>query len=192
MVRPVLAAAFAGTGSAAVLTFGRELITSTGGLSERTTAALWCLLGVAAVLGALSGDAVRFLGLRRAWALTAMLSAAGTAVLALAPGQPVVAAVAGAVFGGSYTALSGVLIAWASALRPHAAGQTTATLFIALTAGQALGALATGALSDLTGARAAFAICAALILVAGAVLPAKKAPMTSSEATSCDATLSRA
>jgi len=192
MVRPVLAAALAGTGSAAVWTFGRELIPSTGGLPERTTAALWCLLGVAAVLGALSGDAVRFLGLRRAWALTATLTATGTAVLGLAPGQAVVVAVAGATFGGAYTALSGVLIAWATALQPHAAGQATATLFIALTAGQAFGAMATGAVSERVGSRAAFLICAALVLAAAAVLPAKKPPMTSSEATSCDATLSRA
>ena len=87
MLRPALAAGVAGIGSAAVWTFGRDLITNTGGLPERTTAALWCLLGAAAVLGALSGDAVRVLGLRRAWILTATLTAVGTAVLALAPGR---------------------------------------------------------------------------------------------------------
>lgn len=173
MLRPILAATVAGTGSAAVWTFGRDLITTTGGLPERTTAALWCLLGAAAVIGAFSGDAVRVLGLRRAWALTATLTAAGTAVLALAPGHAWTAAVAGAVFGGSYTALSGVLIVWASALRPHAAGQATATVFIALTAGQALGAIATGALAELAGIRAAFLVCSALLVAAAGVVPAR-------------------
>lgn len=173
MLRPILAAAVTGTGSAAVWTFGRDLITTTGGLPERTTAALWCLLGAAAVLGALSGDAVRVLGLRRAWVLTATLTAAGTAVLALAPGHAWTAAVAGAVFGGAYTALSGVLIVWASALRPHTAGQATATVFIALTAGQALGAIATGALAELAGIRVAFLLCAALLVGAACVVPAR-------------------
>ncbi|HSP36840.1 MAG TPA: YbfB/YjiJ family MFS transporter [Frankiaceae bacterium] len=173
MLRPVLAAVVAGVGSAAVWTFGRDLITNTGGLPERTTAALWCLLGAAAVLGAFSGDAVRLFGLRRAWVLTATLTATGTAVLALAPGNALSAAAAGAVFGGAYTALSGVLIAWAGALRPHAAGQATATVFIALTAGQALGAAATGALAERAGAPVAFWVCAALLLVAAGVLPAK-------------------
>jgi len=172
MLRPVLAATVAGLGSAAVWTFGRDLITATGGLPERTTAALWCLLGAAAVLGAFSGDLVRLLGLRRAWALTAILTAAGTAALALAPGEPVVAAVAGAVFGGAYTSLSGVLIVWAGALRPRTTGQATATLFIALTAGQALGATATGALTERAGAPVAFWVCAAVLLAAAAVLPA--------------------
>ncbi|SOD97693.1 YbfB/YjiJ family MFS transporter [Blastococcus haudaquaticus] len=172
MRRPVLAAAVAGTGSAAVWTFGRDLITTTGGLPERTTAVLWCLLGAAAVLGALSGDAVRVLGLRRAWGLTATLSAAGTAVLALAPGSAPSAALAGAVFGGAYTALSGVLIAWAGVLRPAAAGRGTATLFTALTAGQAVGALATGVLADQAGTQTAFWAGAAVLLAAAGVLPA--------------------
>jgi predicted MFS family arabinose efflux permease len=162
-----------------VWTFGRDLITDTGGLPERTTAALWALLGTAAVLGALSGDAVRLLGIRGAWALTATLTATGTAILALAPGQVVTAAIAGAVFGGAYTALSGVLIAWASVLRPTAAGQATATLFIALTAGQAVGAIAAGVVAERAGARAAFWACAVLLLAAATVLPAR----TSSGAT---------
>ena len=179
LLRPIVAAAVAGTGSAAVWTFGRDLITDTGGLPERTTAALWALLGTAAVLGALSGDAVRLLGIRGAWALTATLTATGTAILALAPGQVVTAAIAGAVFGGAYTALSGVLIAWASVLRPTAAGQATATLFIALTAGQAVGAIAAGVVAERAGARAAFWACAVLLLAAATVLPAR----TSSGAT---------
>lgn len=85
--RAGVAAAVAGIGSAAVWTFGRDLVTVTGGLPGRTTAALWCLLGVAAVLGALSGDAVRVLGLSGAWVVTAVATAAGTAALALAPGS---------------------------------------------------------------------------------------------------------
>ncbi|WP_400110545.1 MFS transporter [Cellulosimicrobium funkei] len=169
--RAGVAAAVAGIGSAAVWTFGRDLVTVTGGLPGRTTAALWCLLGVAAVLGALSGDAVRVLGLRGAWVVTAVATAAGTAALALAPGSVPVVAVAGALFGGAYTALSGVLIAWGTVLRPHAAGRATATLFVALTGGQAVGALATGGLSDVVGPRAAFWVGAAFLLVAAGMVP---------------------
>ena len=176
LARPVVAAFIAGAGSAAVWTFGRDLVTTAGGLPERTTAALWVLLGVAAVLGGFSGDAVRLLGLRRAWVLTVALTATGTAALAVAPGQLVIAAVAGAVFGGAYTALSGVLISWAGALRPHDAGPATATLFIALTAGQAVGAAATGALAERVGAPTAFGIAAAVLLTSVSALPAKTHP----------------
>lgn len=182
VARPVLAAVLAGLGSAAVWTFGRDLITVTGGLPERTTAALWVLLGAAAVLGGLSGDVVRLLGLRRAWVLTVALSAAGTAALAVAPGHVLIAGAAGAVFGGAYTALSGVLIAWAGALRPQDAGRTTATLFIALTAGQAVGAAGTGALADRTSTPAAFGICAAVLLASAVVLPVRAQPSSAGRA----------
>ncbi|MEZ0494021.1 MFS transporter [Kineococcus sp. TBRC 1896] len=171
LLRPVLAATLAGLGSAAVWTFGRDLLTTVGGLPERTTAVLWVLLGATAVLGALSGDAVRVLGLRRTWVLTVALSAASTCGLAAVAADPVAAGVAAAVFGGSYTALSGTLIAWAGALRPHLAGATTATLFIALTAGQAVGSPLTGSLTGTLGAPGAFTVSAALLASAAVVLP---------------------
>ncbi|PWD51794.1 MFS transporter [Serinibacter arcticus] len=171
--RPVLAALVAGVGSAAVWTFGRDLVTTTGGLDSRTTAALWVGLGAAAVLGAVSGDAVRLLGLRRSWSLTALATAAATAALALLPGEVVVVAVAAAVFGGAYTALSGVLIAWASERRPEAAGPTTAVLFTALTAGQALGAALTGAAVAHVDVRIAFWGAAALLLLSAAIAPVR-------------------
>ena len=184
LVRPVLAAFIAGTGSAAVWTFGRDLVSTTGGLPERTTAALWVLLGAAAVLGGLSGDAVRLLGLRRAWVLTAVFAVAGTAALALAPGRVATVAVAGAVFGSAYTALSGVLISWAGTLRPHDTGRTTASLFIALTAGQAVGAAATGALAGRVGAPAAFGVAAAVLLASVLALPPTTHPANDRRRTS--------
>lgn len=167
--RPVLAAAIAGAGSAAVWTFGRDLLTTTGGLPERTTALVWCVLGAAAVLGASSGAAVQRWGLRRAWTCTVVISAAGTALLAAAASSAVLAAVAGALFGGAYTALTGVLIAWATELHPHAAGRATAVLFIALTAGQALGAVGTGVLITSLGGPGAFMVSAALLACAAAL-----------------------
>jgi len=169
--RPVIAAAAAGAGSAAVWTFGRDLLTSTGGLPERTTAVLWCLLGAGAVLGAVSGDAVRRWGLGRAWVVTALATAAGTALFAVAASHAVTAELAGALFGGAYTALSGVLIAWAGGLRPDAVGRGTAVLFVALTTGQALGALGTGMLITRIGGPGAFLAAAALLMCAAAIAP---------------------
>ncbi len=124
--RPVVAAAVAGLGSAAVWTFGRELLTTTGRLGEGTTALLWVVLGTSAVLGGLSGDLVRVLGLGGAWRATTLATALGTALLVLAPGAAPVAAVGVVLFGGAYTALSGVLVAWAGQVRPAEPGRTTA------------------------------------------------------------------
>lgn len=131
---------------------------------------LWCLLGAGAVLGAVSGD-VRRWGLGRAWVVTALATAAGTALFAVAASHAVTAELAGALFGGAYTALSGVLIAWAGGLRPDAVGRGTAVLFVALTTGQALGALGTGMLITRIGGPGAFLAAAALLMCAAAIAP---------------------
>jgi hypothetical protein len=70
-----------------------------------------------------------------------------------------------AAFGGSYVALSGVLIACATRVTPHRVAESTATLFIALTAGQALGAAALGAIAGATSLAISFLSAAALILL---------------------------
>lgn len=174
--RPVVAAVVAGAGSAAVWTFGRDVVTTTGGLPERTTAALWVLLGAAAVLGASSGDVVRVLGLGRAWVLTAGLSGLATAALVLAPDRVGLVAGAAALFGGAYTALSGVLIAWAARVRPGAAGAATAVLFTALTAGQAVGAAVAGAAMERTDVVVVSGGSAAALLLAALLRPSAVGP----------------
>jgi predicted MFS family arabinose efflux permease len=165
-LRPsLLAALLAGAGSAAVWTFGRDLLTTTGDMPAATTALLWSVLGGAGILGAFSGDLVHRLGLHLAWAATAVVMAAATAVLVILPDLVPVAATALAAFGGSYVALSGVLIACATRVTPNSAAQSTATLFIALTAGQALGAAALGAIAGATSLAISFLSAAALILL---------------------------
>ena len=165
-LRPsLLAALLAGAGSAAVWTFGRDLLTTTGGMPAGTTALLWSVLGGAGVLGAFSGDLVHRLGLHTAWAATAVLMAATTAALVISPDLMPLAGTALAAFGGSYVALSGVLIACAARVTPHCAAESTATLFIALTAGQALGAATLGAIAGATSLTISFLTAAALILL---------------------------
>jgi predicted MFS family arabinose efflux permease len=181
LLRPaVLAAVLAGAGSAAVWTFGIELLTSTGGLPPPTTAVLWCLLGGAGVLGALSGDLVRACGLRLAWTFTATSMAGATVVLASQPSIAAIAATALVAFGGAYIALSGILIAWATRAVPQRAAEATATLFIALTAGQALGAFTLGVIAESSTLPAAFVTAAGLLLGSAATMR-QPAPSASSK-----------
>lgn len=164
-VRPfLLAAVLAGAGSAAVWTFGRDLLTTAGDVPPATTALLWSVLGGAGILGAFSGELVHRFGLHQAWVATAVVMAAATALLVALPGLVPLAATALAAFGGSYVALSGVLISCATRVTPDRAAECTAILFIALTAGQALGAAALGALAGATSLAISFLGAAALIV----------------------------
>jgi predicted MFS family arabinose efflux permease len=162
--RPLTAAVLAGAGCATVWTSGRDTLADDGGLPAGVTGALWCVLGAAGLAGALSGDAVERVGLRRAW--TAAVATTAVVLLAVAPGAPVLAGVALAGFGGAFVVLSGVLLAWGAQRQPTAAPQAAAVLFVGLTVGQAVGALALGIVADAAGAPQAFGVGAVLLVAA--------------------------
>jgi predicted MFS family arabinose efflux permease len=173
LARAVAAALLAGAGGAGVWTFGADVMTGSG-LSSQVTALLWCLFGAAALLGGGSGSLVRVAGLTVAWMVSVGVTAAGTVLLAWRPGTVVVAAVALALFGSGFVAVSGVLIAWGSRLAPEAGAQATALLFIALTIGQAAGAVLLGVLTDVAGTAAAFVTAAGLVSAAAVAAPRRR------------------
>ncbi len=91
-----------------------------------------------------------------------MSIAAVTLALGLWPTHSVAVYVAGAVFGGSYIALTGVLIIWASQVAPGQEAAGTAALFITLAAGRAVGAFLFGVLLELSNPTPVFVLAAAL------------------------------
>jgi predicted MFS family arabinose efflux permease len=168
LARPMVAAVLAGTGCAAVWTFGRDLLADDGGLPDRLTGLLWCVLGAAGLLGGISGVLVVRVGVRAAWTATVLAAAAGTVALGLSADAPVRAAVALACFGGAFVALSGVLLAWGGLRDPGGAPAAAAALFVGLTVGQAAGAVLLGRVADATSAPAAFCIAAAVLAISAA------------------------
>jgi len=84
------------------------------------------------------------------------------------PGAAIPAALALALFGSAFVALSGVLLAWGAQRTPAAAAAAVAALFIALTVGQALGSVALGMLTEVAGAPTAFLAASALLLISAA------------------------
>jgi len=168
------AAALLGVGSSAIWTFGRELVVNNGHLNTTSSTVFWTLLGAAGLAGALVGDAVQRWDITPTWALSALLLSAGTVTLAIYPGDAPVAFLCASVFGTTYVALTGVLIAWAATLQPATPAGATATLFIVLTLGQAIGATLIGVLTDATNPRVAFT--AAAVLAATSTIPALRPP----------------
>lgn len=155
-----------GAASAAFLTFGRDLVTTSGGHGQATSALFWVVLGAAGIVAALTGDIAARIGLSRSWLLLAAGLAGSTLALALAPGSVVVVLASAAVFGASYVALTAVLLLWSTRLTPDRAATAVAASFLALSAGQVLGAGAVGWLIDGLGWLPAFAITAAAVILA--------------------------
>jgi predicted MFS family arabinose efflux permease len=110
------------------------------------------------------------------WALTLVVTAAGTAGLATLPGVVPVALVACAAFGWAYTAATGALIAWTAEIDAERAASGTALLFVLLVLGQAAGAPLLGWVVAAHGYGAALTVAAiGALLAALPALPARSA-----------------
>ncbi|MFS0884399.1 MFS transporter [Aeromicrobium sp. 179-A 4D2 NHS] len=169
--RLTVAAALAGAASAAVWTFGRDLMTSVGDLGERASIVAWVALGALGVAGALAGDAAARLGSRSAWSATALLLGGATAALALAPGDVVVATASAGVFGAAYIALSGLLLLWGAHVHAETPAAGVGWAFLVLALGQAAGSAVLGAVAEAGSMRWAFGLAAALALAAATTRP---------------------
>lgn len=167
--RLIAAALLMGAASSAVWTFGRDVLISTGGMSESSSSTAWIFLGAFGVLGAATGDLTHRFGITASWTATMLVLATATTLLAAYPGILPVAWLASAAFGAAYIALTGLLLIWGTDVyaQTPAAGVGLAFLIIAL--GQTLGAPMLGALSEATGPLTAF-VTAAVIAVLGAFI----------------------
>ena len=169
-VRLLLAAGVMGMGSAAVWTFGRDLV-SAAGASALTGTVMWIALGGAGLLGAFAGDLTLRLGMARSWSVAMLLLAAATAGLALAPGDPVGAVAAAATFGALYIAITGLLLLWGTRVYADRPVFGVGAAFLLIAAGQALGAPLLGALADALTTPGAFLVAALLIVLGAAIRP---------------------
>lgn len=161
------AAAAMGVGSAAVWTFGRDLVVSTGTVSPTSSTVLWIVLGAAGLLGALTGDITARIGLARGWIAGMLLL--GVATAAFAVEIPAGAFGAAAVFGGVYIALTGLLLLWGTRAYPDHPAFGVGAAFLLIAVGQAVGSPLVGLVSDAMTPTSAF-LAAAGCLVLGTVL----------------------
>ncbi|WP_240687001.1 MFS transporter [Amycolatopsis suaedae] len=171
--RLLIAATALGVSSAAVWTFGRDVLVTEGGASALTSTLVWIVLGAAGILGGLAGDLATKLGTGRAWTATMVALGAATATLALAADHVVVTVPAGAVFGASYIALTGLALLWATRVYAERPAFGVGAAFLLVAVGQAAGAPLIGLLSDTYGPVTAFLVATAVALAGGLVRPAR-------------------
>ena len=168
------ASALMGFASAAVWTFGRDLLVGVGGMGETASAIAWILLGTFGMLGAVSGDLAATVGLRRGWFVAMLVLAASTLLFAAVPGSIAGAWAAAAVFGAVYIALTGLLLVWGTEVYDRAPAAGVGLAFLLIAVGQALGAPLLGALITGLGAGPAFAVAAGTAVVGAFLGPPRR------------------
>lgn len=177
--RVVLAVALLfGAGSAVVWTYGRTALVDAGA-PEAVSVSAWIALGVGGAAVTLTARWTDRLRARSTWAVTTGAVAVAVVVLGLSPDTAVLAVAACAVFGWGYTAATGALITWTAEVDADRAAAGTSVLFVALVAGQALGAAGAGALVAGVGTTVAFVSGAAVTAAATVSAWAGRASCTS-------------
>jgi predicted MFS family arabinose efflux permease len=164
-------AAVTGVASSAIWTFGRDLLTSTGNLTNQASTIVWIVLGAFGLLGAIAGDLAQRAGPGRAWTACLLTLAAGTALIAVAPGSVIIAGIAAAAFGAAYIAVTGLLLVAGTRIYVDQPAAGVGLAFLTLALGQAAGAPVIGLLMDQTGPDTAFWIAALVALVASTIRP---------------------
>ncbi|NIR31154.1 MAG: MFS transporter [Gammaproteobacteria bacterium] len=146
--------------------FAPDLVVEVGGLSSGTTGSLWLAIGIAGLAGAWASDLSDRIGSAATQALALVATGVALALIAAAPGHPVVALVSAAVFGWAFMTLSGLYLVSGIRLLPQRPSLGPVMPFLAATVGQAVGApLAGWAISRIgyTEAFTSFALLALLI-----------------------------
>jgi predicted MFS family arabinose efflux permease len=164
---PALGALLLGAASAAVWTYGRAHLLAEG-LGTTASTVAWMALGVGGMATVLTASRQARIRPARAWSLTSSGVAVAIAVLGPGAGLLAVAPAACLLFGWAFVAATSGLIAWAAQLVPDRAAAGTATLFIILVLGQAIGSAITGTIADHGGLGLAFLAAAALAVLAAA------------------------
>ncbi|MFS0866586.1 MFS transporter [Microbacterium sp. 179-B 1A2 NHS] len=169
--RLLLAAGTMGLATAAVWTFGQDILTAEGGHDRTFATIAWIVLGACGLIGATAGDLAGRIGLARSWTLLMVGAAAATLAIGVLPGSGVAAIVASGVFGAVYIALTGILLVWSTRVYADVPARGVGVAFLALALGQAVGAPLLGGGADAAGLPAAFVAAAAVALIGALVRP---------------------
>lgn len=181
-LRPILPSIVAyglgGLGYVAYITFIVAYLKVNGATADRITV-FWIVLGAAAIAAAFGwGRLLHHLPPGAGTALVLLVLAAGAALPLLGTGVAV-SLLSASLFGGSsMTVASSVTATARRVLPPHAWTVAIGVLTVVFSAGQCIGPVASGWLSDLGGVRLGLGASAAVLVLGAAVVLAQRSPAT--------------
>ncbi|MGF2687222.1 MFS transporter [Marinobacter sp. DUT-3] len=157
--------------SSAYWIFAPDLVVTLGELPPAATGWLWLAVGAAGLGGAVVADLADRNNPPITQALMLMMLAASLALLAASPGQLVLAAFSGLVFGLAYMSLTGLYLMTGIRLLPGRLSMGPVLPFMAVSLGQAAGSPVVGMLVDSFGYSNAFSMFSAIGIVVALLSP---------------------
>lgn len=160
-----------GLGASVFWTFAVDHAVAAGGLRPASARLLLIPVGIAGLTGSLAGDLVRRVGARPALTGNVVALAAALLLIALLPAS-VPALVASAVlFGASYNVVLAIQVIWSAKVFAERPSAGLAGVMFTLGVGTLVGPAAAGLLAGPIGLGGTFAVAAAVVMGAAALLP---------------------
>lgn len=157
--------------SSAYWIFAPDLVVTLGDLPPAATGWLWLAVGIAGLGGAVVADLADRNNPPITQALMLMMLAASLALLAASPGQLLLAAFSGLVFGLAYMSLTGLYLMTGIRLLPGRLSMGPVLPFMAISLGQAAGSPVVGMSVDSFGYSNAFSMFSAIGIVVALLSP---------------------
>ncbi len=147
-VRLIVVAWLMGASSAALWSFGSELVALRLGWDGGEAGGLWVAIGIAGIVGAAAGRWVVRFGIDRVHGVFLGALALGTVLVGIGGTTPALALFGGALFGAAYITLTGVYLVWGVSALPDRPASGLMVGFLSIAIGQAAGAPAFGYLLE--------------------------------------------
>lgn len=156
--RIIFASTILGISTAPYWTFSKSYVQNTDHYSPIALSIFWILIGVAGVLGGISGRMIDQYGLKFSYFLGVILMEAASILLALTPFIWIVPFLASLLFGASYIFITGVLLVWGVKLFVKNASLGIGIPFLMLAVGQVIGSVLAGPIVEELGYTFTFVI----------------------------------
>lgn len=169
--RIIFASTILGISTAPYWTFSKSYVQNTDHYSPIALSIFWILIGVAGVLGGISGRMIDQYGLKFSYFLGVILMAASSILLALTPIIWLVPFLASLIFGASYIFITGVLLVWGVKLFVKNASLGIGIPFLMLAVGQVIGSVLAGPIVEELGYTFTFVIYGIIGLTPALIYP---------------------
>ena len=155
--------------SAVYWVFAPDFAVNGGGLSPGQSAAMWLAVGLVGLAGGSAGDLISYEGPGRTHAMALAVMSASLLLLAIGPGNPVLAVISAGVFGTGYMTLTGFYLVRSVEIMADRPAVGPVPPLIATSCGQVAGSAVAGAAIESFGYVGVFCTFAAIGLAVAAI-----------------------
>ncbi|WP_136605669.1 MFS transporter [Paenibacillus dokdonensis] len=150
-IQLIIASLLIGISCSAYWTFSKDFILNLDNVPTSLGEWFWVIIGLAGLLGGTSGAFIDKFGLMSAYRISILVLSTSSLILGIYPDNNIIWFLSPVLFGSSYIFMTGVLLVWGISVFKTNPSFGLGVPFLILALGQAVGAILSGVIADLSG-----------------------------------------